>query len=68
VWLLIVYVALMIVGDVADDVIGLVVERYYPQASLPVFMALYFVFLWMAWLIAMKITAPKNATANSTTA
>jgi hypothetical protein len=59
VWLLIVYVALVIVGDVADYAIGLVVERYWPAASLPVFLALYFIFLWVAWIAAVKLTEPK---------
>jgi hypothetical protein len=59
-WLLIVYVALVLVGDVADYMIGLVVERMWgPQASLVVFLALYFVFLWVAWVVAVKITQPR---------
>jgi hypothetical protein len=58
-WLLIVYVGLVLVGDVADYLIGLVVEQMWgPQASLVVFLALYFVFLWVAWVVAVKITAP----------
>jgi hypothetical protein len=60
-WLLIVYVALVLVGDVADYLIGLVVERMWgPQASLVVFLALYFVFLWVAWVAAVKITQPRD--------
>ena len=59
-WLLIVYVALVLVGDVADYLIGLVVERMWgPQASLVVFLLLYFVFLWVAWVAAVKITQPR---------
>jgi len=59
VWLLIVYVGLMLVGDVADYLIGLVVERMWgQQASLIVFLILYFVFLWVAWIVAVKITQP----------
>jgi hypothetical protein len=59
-WLLIVYVGLVLVGDVADYLIGLVVERMWgPQASLVVFLALYFIFLWVAWLAAVKITQPR---------
>jgi hypothetical protein len=58
----------MIIGDIADDLVGLVVEHYYPQASLPVFLALYFVFLWVAWIVAVKITAPKNPRPTGATA
>jgi hypothetical protein len=58
-WLLIVYVGLVLVGDVVDYLIGLVVEQMWgAQASLVVFLALYFVFLWVAWVVAVKITAP----------
>jgi len=58
-WLLIVYVGLVLVGDVADYLIGLVVEQMWgQQASLVVFLALYFIFLWAAWVVAVKITEP----------
>ena len=59
VWLLIVYVALVMLGDIADYLIGLVVERMWgPQISLVVFLALYFLFLWLAWVVAVMITKP----------
>jgi hypothetical protein len=59
-WLLIVYVGLVLVGDLADYLIGLVVEQMWgAQASLVVFLALYFVFLWVAWVVAVKITEPR---------
>ena len=58
-WLLIVYIGLVLVGDAIDYVIGLAVERMWgPQASLVVFLVLYFVFLWVAWVAAVKITQP----------
>jgi hypothetical protein len=53
------YVGFMALGDVADYLIGLVVERIWPQASLVIFLALYLVFLWVAWLLAVKMTEPK---------
>lgn len=58
--LLVVYIGLVIVGDLAAYLIGLSVERYWPTASLPVFLFLYFLFLWVAWVLAVKITAPKT--------
>ena len=48
------YVGFMVAGDVADYLIGLVVERIWPQASLVIFLALYFVFLLLAWLLAVE--------------
>ncbi len=60
-WLLIIYVGLVLVGDVADYLIGLAVERMWgSQASLVVFLALYFVLLWLAWVAAVKITEPRR--------
>jgi hypothetical protein len=45
-WLIIVYLVFMIIGDIADYVIGTAVERAWPAASLPTFLGLYFFFLW----------------------
>ena len=58
-WLLIVYLALMMAGDFVAYLVGLVVERTVPAASLPVFLAMYFLLLWVAWVIAVRITAPR---------
>ena len=55
------YVGFMVAGDVLDYLIGLVVERVWPQASLLIFLLLYFIFLWVAWLLAVKLTEPKAA-------
>ena len=61
--LLIVYLVLMIIGDFVAYLIGLVIERTFPSASLPAFLAMYFLFLWDAWIIAVRITEPKKAAA-----
>ena len=52
------YVGFMALGDVADHLIGLFVERVWPQASLLIFLLFYFVFLWIAWLLTVKMTEP----------
>jgi hypothetical protein len=57
--LLIVYVVSMITGDFVAYLIGLVIERNAPVASLPAFLAMYFLFLWVAWVIAVRITQPR---------
>ena len=42
------------------ETIGLVVEHAFgSQASLVVFLALYFLFLWVSWLLAVRLTEPK---------
>jgi hypothetical protein len=66
--LLVIYIGLVIVGDVAAYLIGLGVERYWPSASLPVFLALYFLFLWVAWVLAVKVTAPRTPAAPASAA
>jgi cation transporter-like permease len=57
--LLIVYLVLMITGDFVAYFIGLGIERTVPAASLPAFLAMYFLFLWVAWVIAVWITKPR---------
>jgi cation transporter-like permease len=62
VWLIVYYVVFMIAGDIAAYVIGLVTEREFGgQVSLIVFLALYFLFLWVSWLLAVWMTEPKHA-------
>lgn len=58
-FLLIVYVVLVITGNLVAYALGLVIERNLPATSLPSFLALYFLFLWVAWVIAVRITQPR---------
>ena len=65
--LIVYYLGFMIAGDIAAYLIGLVVEREFgSQVSLIVFLALYFLFLWVSWLLAVWVTEPKKAAAVST--
>jgi hypothetical protein len=57
--LLAVYLALMVTGTFVAYLIGLVIERAVPSASLPAFLAMYFAFLWIGWLVAVRITKPR---------
>jgi hypothetical protein len=59
------YLVFMVLGDIADYLIGLVVEREWPQASLVIFLALYFFFLWLSWILAVKMTEPKRELAQA---
>src|ERR1700719_3889890 len=59
--LIVYYVVFMIAGDIAAYLIGLVTEREFgSHVSLIVFLTLYFLFLWIAWLLAVWFTAPKD--------
>jgi hypothetical protein len=56
------YVAFMIAGDLAAYTIGLLTElEFGGHVSLIVFLALYFLFLWIAWILAVWLTKPKDA-------
>jgi hypothetical protein len=58
--LLLVYVALMFLGGALDYFVGLAVERLWGSTvSLIAFLALYFLFLWLAWVISVWLTAPR---------
>jgi CBS-domain-containing membrane protein len=57
--LLIVYVALVIMGNLIAYFVGLMIDRTVPTASLPAFLAMYFAFLWVSWVIAVRITQPR---------
>jgi hypothetical protein len=57
--LILVYLALMITGDFIAYLIGITVEQRWPGASLTVFLAMYFLLLWVAWVIAVRITRRK---------
>jgi cyanate permease len=60
------FVALMIASVLADYLIGLIVEREFGgHVSLLVFLALYFLTLWVAWVLAVRMTKPKHATHSS---
>lgn len=60
--LLIYYVIFMVAGDFAAYFLGLFVEyEWGPHVSLIVFLALYFLFLWVSWVLAVRVTRPKVA-------
>ena len=64
--LIVYYLVFMVAGDVADYGIGLVVEKMFgDQVSLMVFLVLYFLSLWLAWLGAVWMTKPKAKAAAS---
>lgn len=55
-WVLLIYVMLMIIGDLIDFVIGHFVSVTWSDTiSLPVFLACYFFTLWLAWVIAVRV-------------
>ena len=64
--LIVYYVAFMVVGDLAAYLIGLFVENEWgSNASLAVFLALYFSFLWVAWVLSVRLTEPRHGSQSS---
>jgi hypothetical protein len=60
-WLLATYIGLVLIGNAIIYFIGLVVERMWPIASLPLYLLMFFAVMWFAWLVAVKLTEPKTA-------
>jgi hypothetical protein len=61
--LIVYYLIFMIAGDLAAYFIGLTVEyEWGSRASLIVFLALYFLFLWVSWLLAVRVTKSRMST------
>jgi hypothetical protein len=61
VWLIIYFIAITLAANVATYFIGLLVEHWLGSAaSLLVFLSLYFLSIWMAWVVAVRLTAPKG--------
>ena len=58
--LIIWFLALVAAGDVLSYLVGLFVEyEWGGYPSLVVFLAMYFITLWVAWRIAVWMTTPK---------
>lgn len=60
-YLMVAYIALALLGNVIIYFLGLAVERVWPVASLPLYLLMFFLVLWFAWIGAVKLTAPKAA-------
>ena len=59
-WLLLTYVLMTLGGTIIIYFLGLGVEQAWPAASLPAFLIMFFGMLYVAWIISVKITAPKT--------
>jgi uncharacterized membrane protein len=58
--LIIYFIAITLAANLATYFIGLLVEHWFGSgASLIVFLTLYFLSIWMAWVLAVRLTAPK---------
>ena len=56
-----VYIVLVVVGEFGAYLIGRGVEQWSKAASLPVFLACFFLVFGIAWIVAVRLTKPKHA-------
>lgn len=59
--ILVIYIVLVIVGEFGAYLVGRTVELWSPVASLPVFLACFFLVFGLAWILAVHLTKPKSA-------
>jgi hypothetical protein len=60
-WIMVIYVAIVLVSESIVVAIGLALDRIYRAASLPVSLSLFFIMLWLSWVLAVRLTEPKPA-------
>jgi hypothetical protein len=59
--LLVIFIISVVIGQSLSIGLGLLVERYStPYTGLVTFISSYFVMFWLAWRVAVRITAPKS--------
>ena len=59
-WLLTIYVLIVVIMEMIVVGIGLVLDRIYPSVSLTISLSLFFLVLWLAWVIAVRVTEPRH--------
>ena len=59
-WILIIYVLIVVIGEAVVVAIGLALDRMYAIASLPVSLSLFFAVLAFGWPLAVRWTEPKH--------
>jgi hypothetical protein len=59
-WILIVYILIVVIGEAAVVATGLALDRIFPLASLPVSLSLFFAVLAFGWPLAVRWTEPKH--------
>jgi hypothetical protein len=60
------YIVLATIGDVVAVFICLAIEQVVPWISMPIFLTMFFLILWAAWVLAVRMTEPKSAPAGAT--
>ena len=62
VWLLLVYILIIVIGETIVVAIGLnFLDRKYPSLSVPVSVFLYLAVFFLGWKLAVRLTEPRRA-------
>lgn len=56
------YIAITLVADAVAVFLCLAIERFWPAASMPIFIGLYFAILWGGWAAAVRLTEEEDVT------
>ena len=65
-WILVIYVSIVAISETVVALLGLTLDRIYPALSLPISLSLFFAVLWLALIVAVRLTKPKHAKADTT--
>jgi hypothetical protein len=60
------YICLATAGDLIAVFLCLAIEKVAPWISMPIFLGLFFLILWAAWVLAVRLTEPKSAPIGAT--
>ena len=63
-WIMVVYVLIVGISELIVAATGLVLDRTFPLASLPISLTLFFAVLWVGWLLAVRWTDPAKQLSN----
>jgi hypothetical protein len=53
------YIVLATIADIIAVFICLAIEQVVPWISMPIFLTMFFLILWAAWVLAVRMTEPK---------
>jgi hypothetical protein len=59
-WIMVIYVLIVAICESVVVAIGLALDRVYLSLSLPISLSLFFAILWLAWVLAVRLTDPKR--------
>lgn len=59
--LMFVYAVVLVASEAVAVGLGEIVEIYFPSVSLIAFMAFFLSMLWVAWIIAVRLTSARDA-------